>query len=299
MPTPQQALELARSIHPGATLEAIERSRLLDPLEQRLLLCHVLGLSRVELITRGARSLSQAEAAALSALFGRRLDGEPIAYLLGQREFFGLPLHVSPAVLIPRPETELLVELALARLAAGARVLDLGTGSGAIALAIAHSRPDVTVTALDLSSAALAVARRNARELQIDNVSFLESSWYDALDGAPRFDLIVSNPPYIERGDRHLSQGDLRFEPLDALTDHQDGLAALRLIVSGATPHLRAGGWLLMEHGYDQAAAVRALLAAQEMQEVQSWRDLAGIERASGGRRPGGYLDDESAAHSR
>ena len=214
----------------------------------------------------------------------RRLAGEPIAYLVGQREFFGLAFAVSEAVLIPRPDTELLVELALERLPQHGKVLDMGTGSGAIAVALAHTRPDAAVTALDVSEAALAVAQGNAARNGAA-VRFLHSDWFGALGGEV-FDLVVSNPPYIAHGDVHLAQGDLRFEPVDALTDHGDGLSALRTIVAGAPAHLAAQGWLLMEHGYDQAAAVRAQLTAAGYSDVQSWRDLAGIERVSGGRRP-------------
>ena len=203
------------------------------------------------------------------------------SYLTGEREFYGLSFQVTPAVLIPRPDTELLVELACERLPRGGSVLDMGTGSGAIAVAIAHARPDARVSALDASAAALALARANAARNGVQ-VDFLQSDWYAALSLSPRrFDIIVSNPPYIVAGDRHLSEGDLRFEPVDALTDHADGLSALRAIVAGAPGFLNQGGWLLMEHGYDQAQAVRALL--QGWNQVQSWRDLAGIERASGG----------------
>ncbi|CAN7656028.1 peptide chain release factor N(5)-glutamine methyltransferase [Pseudoduganella sp. LjRoot289] len=268
----------------GATVASLLVQQRMDPLDNRILVCHALGITRVGLITQSERMLTEDEAQRLGALLQRRLDGEPVAYIVGQREFFGLPFHVGPAVLIPRPDTELLVELALERLPPSGRVLDMGTGSGAIAVALAHSRRDASVTALDVSPAALDVARGNAA-LNQATVRFLESDWYGAAQGE-RFDLIVSNPPYIASGDRHLSEGDLRFEPSGALTDHADGLSALRTIVEGAPPHLEAGCWLLMEHGYDQAEAVRALLAAQGYTEVQSWRDLAGIERVSGGRRP-------------
>ncbi|MDC8757723.1 peptide chain release factor N(5)-glutamine methyltransferase [Janthinobacterium fluminis] len=268
----------------GSTLASLQLRPPLDAVDNRILICHALGLSRVALITQSERALTGDEAQRLSALLARRLAGEPIAYIVGQREFFGLPFEVSGAVLIPRPDTELLVELALERLAPRARLLDMGTGSGAIAVALAHGRPDAAVTALDVSEAALAVARRNAAANGA-SVSFLRSDWFAALDDAV-FDVIVSNPPYIASGDRHLSEGDLRFEPAGALTDHADGLSALRRIVAGAPRHLAAQGWLLLEHGYDQAEAVRALLAAAGYAEVQSWRDLAGIERASGGRRP-------------
>lgn len=255
----------------------------LDPVDNRILLGHALGLDRVGLITQSERLLTAAEAAAFASLVARRQAGEPVAYLIGQREFFGLPLTVNSDVLIPRPDTELLVELALARLAPGGAVLDMGTGSGAIAVALAHTRPDAQVSALDVSAPALAVARQNAA-IHGARVDFLRSDWYGALAHHARFGLIVSNPPYIASGDRHLTEGDLRFEPPGALTDHADGLSALRRIVAGAAAHLAPGGWLLLEHGYDQAAAVRALLAAAGFAEVQSWRDLADIERCSGGR---------------
>lgn len=268
-----------------------------------MLLCHVLQLSRVELITQDQRSISGAELAELDDLCLRREQGEPMAYLLGQREFYGLDFIVSPAVLIPRPETELLVELALAHLPAHAlhpltpapphpathrvqptRLLDMGTGSGALAVALAHTRPDLQVCALDASNAALSIARQNAAKYLV-TVEFIESDWYAALAPEARFDLIVANPPYIVAGDPHLQQGDLRFEPLDALTDHQDGLSSLRQIISGAPRHLQAGGWLLMEHGYDQAESVRALLAQVDVgkfTQIQSWFDLAGIARVTG-----------------
>jgi release factor glutamine methyltransferase len=216
-------------------------------------------------------------------LVRRRLAGEPIAYIVGEREFYGLTFQVTPDVLIPRPETELLVELALDRLQDGDNVLDLGTGSGAIAIAIAHACTGANLTAVDASAAALAVAESNAR-LHGVTVRFLQSDWYGAL-GNEHFNLIVSNPPYIANGDPHLSQGDLRFEPADALTDHADGLSALRTIINGAIERLTPGGWLLMEHGYDQSAAVRALLASSGFAEVQSWTDLASIERVTGGRK--------------
>ncbi|WP_305825344.1 peptide chain release factor N(5)-glutamine methyltransferase [Massilia brevitalea] len=267
----------------GASIGSLQVGLPLDPLENRILLCHALGITRVGLITQSERRLTEEEAVRLSALVGRRIGGEPIAYIVGQREFFGLPFRVTPAVLIPRPDTELIVELALERLPAQARMLDMGTGSGAIAVAVAHTRPDAQVTALDVSDDALAVARSNA-ETNGARVRFLRSDWFAALEGEA-FELVVSNPPYIASGDEHLVQGDLRFEPVDALTDHEDGLSDLRTIVAGAAAHLAPGGWLLLEHGYDQAAAVRALLAEAGYLEAQSWRDLAGIERVSGGRR--------------
>ncbi|NUU04429.1 peptide chain release factor N(5)-glutamine methyltransferase [Herbaspirillum robiniae] len=267
----------------GCTLATVLKTAPLDALENRILLCHALRITRVQLITQSERRLELAEADALQALFERRLRGEPIAYIVGAREFFGLDFRVTPDVLIPRPDTELLVELSIGRLPQGGRLLDMGTGSGAIAVAIAHSRSDAAVAALDASAAALEVARGNALANRAP-VDFMLSDWYQALDGATPFDVIASNPPYIVEGDVHLSQGDLRFEPVDALTDHADGLSDLRIIVAGARAHLKPGGWLLMEHGYDQAAAVRGLLSAAGFAEVQSWRDLADIERVSGGR---------------
>ncbi|HYD59771.1 MAG TPA: peptide chain release factor N(5)-glutamine methyltransferase [Noviherbaspirillum sp.] len=279
MPPTQSA---SYSIDPGTSIGALLRKPPLDALEARILLAHALQLTRVQLITQSERILTPQEAASVASLFTRRLQGEPIAYILGEREFFGLMLLTTPDVLIPRPETELLVELALDRLPDGGRVLDMGTGSGAIAIAIAHTRPDANVTALDASKAALAVARRNVERTGV-NVRLVLSDWYGAA-GDEQFDLIVSNPPYIVAGDPHLSQGDLRFEPVNALTDHGDGLSAIRTIVGGAQCHLASGGWLLMEHGYDQSASVRDLLDRQGFRDVQSWKDLAGIERVSGGR---------------
>lgn len=271
------------AIGAGLTVGALQIQSLLDALDNRILLCHALGLTRVGLITQSERALDAGEAQRFAALVQRRMDGEPIAYIVGQREFFGLPFEVSGAVLIPRPDTELLVELTLDRLPPSGRVLDMGTGSGAIAVALAHTRRDADVTALDVSGEALAVARRNAAANGA-RVAFLQSDWYAALDGLPPFDVIASNPPYIASGDRHLSEGDLRYEPVGALTDHADGLSALRIIVAGASARLKPGGWLLMEHGYDQSAAVRQLLSGQGYTDVQSWTDLAGIERVTGAR---------------
>jgi release factor glutamine methyltransferase len=272
--------------HSGVTITDALRTQALPPLEIRILLTHATQLSRVQLITQSERPLTNEEALRLDDLVQRRLAGEPIAYLVGTREFYGLSFNVSPAVLIPRPETELLVELALQYLPDHGRVLDMGTGSGAIAVAIAHVRPDADVTALDVSRAALDIATGNARQNEAQ-VAFLHSDWFSAVSDQ-QFDVIVSNPPYIVDGDAHLTQGDLRFEPVDALTDHADGLSALRTIVQHAPHYLVDNGWLLMEHGYDQAPAVRELLHAAQFDHVQSWRDLAGIERATGGQlRPG------------
>lgn len=275
---------MAITVAAGITLGSLQRQPLLDPVDQRILVCHALGITRTALITQSERVLSDEEAARITQLLQRRENGEPVAYIVGSREFYGLQFETTPAVLIPRPDTELLVELALERLPPRARVVDLGTGSGAIAVALAHTRPDASVTALDVSHEALAVAARNAQRNGAQ-VRFLHSDWFSAVAGE-RFDLIVSNPPYIADGDRHLSEGDLRFEPSGALTDFADGLSALRKLIDGAPLHAAPPSWLLMEHGYDQAQAVRALLAEAGYSEVQSWRDLAGIERVSGGRVP-------------
>jgi len=267
------------------TIAALQRQNALDALDNRVLLCHALGVNRIALITQSERLLTDEEMQRYTELVQRRLNGEPIAYIVGQREFFGLPFEVNGAVLIPRPDTELLVELTVDRTPPQGRVLDMGTGSGAIAVSVAHTRTDADVTALDVSAYALAVAQRNASANHA-RVSFLQSDWYAALADAAPFDVIASNPPYIASGDHHLSEGDLRYEPVGALTDHADGLSALRTIIAGAPAHLKPQGWLLMEHGYDQAEAVRALLVDAGYTEVQSWQDLAGIERVTGGRRP-------------
>ncbi|TAN77842.1 MAG: peptide chain release factor N(5)-glutamine methyltransferase, partial [Gallionella sp.] len=213
------------------------------------------------------------------------LNGEPVAYLLGEREFYGLNFKVSPATLIPRPDTELLVDLALQRISqqSACRVLDLGTGSGAIALSIAHARPDARVVAVDASAAALEVAQCNARRLALTNVRLLRSDWFSALRDE-RFDMIVSNPPYIAAGDVHLSQGDVRFEPPGALASGADGLDDIRSIIGQAKTYLNANGWLMFEHGYNQAERARGLLGDAGFTEVFSARDLAGMERVSGGR---------------
>ena len=255
-----------------------------------MLLERVLSKSRAWLIAHADEAAGADAEQAFAALAERRRKGEPIAYILGEREFYGLEFRVAPAVLIPRPETELLVELALERMPedAAMRVLDLGTGSGAIAVALAHERPQARLTAVDVDYAAVSVARANASRHRA-RVRFFCGDWFGALPGE-RFDLIVSNPPYVAAGDPHLGLGDVRFEPQRALVGGADGLDCIRAIVAKAGAHLRAGAWLLFEHGYDQAEACRALLQAEEYREVQSWPDLAGIPRVSGGRT----ADDDS-----
>lgn len=247
----------------------------------------VLQVQRVYLFAHPERNLTDAEFARYNRFLQRRLTGEPIAYILGEREFFGLNLKVTPATLIPRPDTELLVELAVPRIPkqTGCKVLDMGTGSGAIALAIAQACPQAEVVACDASLAALAVAQENALALGINNVSFVYSDWFAAL-GAQQYTLIVSNPPYIAVDDMHLVQGDVRFEPVSALISGSDGLDDIRHIIHQAPSHLLPGGWLLLEHGYDQAMRVRSLLAAANFEAVFSACDLAGIERVTGGRKP-------------
>ena len=251
----------------------------LEAREARLLLAAATGFSEASVLAHPERELPAEAEARFRELAARRARGEPIAYLLGEKEFYGLPLAVNPAVLIPRPETELLVELALAR--GPASVLDLGTGSGAIALAIKRHLPAARVVAVERSAAALAVARRNALKLGLE-VDFRHGLWFEPVAGE-RFDLVVSNPPYVAMGDAHLSQGDVRFEPQSALVAGPDGLAAIREIVAGAAAHLNPGGWLLIEHGMGQDAEVRRLLYEQGLEEVRSWPDLAGIARVSGG----------------
>jgi release factor glutamine methyltransferase len=278
---------------PAVTASILLRASPLPGLEARVLLAHALGWRRTELITRGDEPLGAQALAGYRALEARRIAGEPIAQIVGMREFHGLPFDVTPDVLIPRPETELLVETVLAAIAPipHARVLDLGTGSGAIAIAIASVRPDARVWAVDRSPQALAVAARNAAKL-LDparpggRLRWLQSDWYAALDASFAFDAIVSNPPYIAAGDPHLLAGDLRFEPRFALTDEADGLSAIRTIIAGSRRFLSDGAPLWLEHGYDQACSVRALLAADGFTNVRSCSDLAGIERATGGSRP-------------
>jgi release factor glutamine methyltransferase len=253
--------------------------------EAEHLLLHVLARDRAWLFAHGDDPLSEHEAAAFDALLTRRAAGEPLAYLLGRRGFWTLDLQVSPATLIPRPETERLVELALERLPDDRplRIADLGTGSGAIALALASERPLAQVVATDVSDDALHVAQANAEENHVANVAFRRGSWLAPL-AAERFDLIASNPPYIADGDPHLSQGDLRFEPPTALSSGADGLDAIRAIVATAPAHLLPGGWLLLEHGWDQGAAIRALLLAAGFVDVTTETDLEQRDRVTLGR---------------
>lgn len=252
--------------------------------DAQVLLGHVLGVSRAWLVAHDRDPVDDSRADAFRKLVMLRHDGEPVAYLLGVREFHGLDFRVTPDVLIPRQETETLVDAALEKLDAspGRQVLDLGTGSGCVAVSIAHERPAAQVTALDLSAEALDVARENATALG-QKIEFLQGRWFAPL-AQRRFDLIVSNPPYVAAGDPHLRQGDLRFEPATALISGPDGLNDIRIIVGSAAEHLLPGGWLVFEHGYDQAESCRDLLAKAGFGDLTSWPDLAGMVRVAGGR---------------
>ena len=264
------------------------RAQGLDRLDTQWLLGHVLQQPSAWLVAHDDQPLTDAAALAYAALCRRRADGEPLAYLVGQAGFHGLTLQVTPDVLVPRPDTETLVDWALALLPTLAtpqpRVIDLGTGSGAIALAVAHRHAAAQVTATDLSLAALAVAQANALALGLA-LRWVQGNWWQALPAADRFDLVLSNPPYIAGTDPHLAA--LRHEPQLALTPGGDGLDALRQIVAGATAHLQPGGWLLLEHGWDQAGAVAALLATAGFSDVAHRADLAGHARCTGGRWEG------------
>ena len=274
-----------------ATIGAAWRraSQRIDRLDARLLLEHVCGIRHADLIAHPECELTPAQIDRLDALLARRAAGEPLAYLLQSAFFYGLEFVVSPDVLIPREDTGALVDQALEKARGLDRpaIVDLGTGAGIVAIVLAKRCPNAEITAVDVSPAALAVARTNA-ERHGTCVRFLAGDWYAPL-GDVRFDLIVSNPPYVVAGDPHLAQNGLPFEPQTALTDGVvggDGLACIRYIVNGAAAHLQRGGWLLMEHGYDQAVKVRDLLGAAGFCDVASWHDGAGIERVTGGRLP-------------
>lgn len=266
------------------TIAELFRSSGIDALDAQVLLRATLGVSDAFLIAHAGDTVGTQQAAQFFTVAARRAAGEPVAYIVGEREFYGREFKVSAAVLIPRPDTELLVDLALERLPTNAprRVLDLGTGSGCIGISIALERSAVQVTATDISAAALDVARQNAQRLGVGNIEFKAGAWYHAVQGE-RFDVIVSNPPYVAAGDDHLGQGDLRFEPRAALAAGADGLDCICAIIAEAKKHLLPGGALLMEHGYDQSERCRALFTAAEFAQVQSWRDIAGIERVTGG----------------
>lgn len=275
-PPPADAVDIAGAL-------AWARTQI-DQMDARVLLRHVLECPAARLVAWPEHKLAGEDWANYRGLVERRVAGEPVAYLTGTREFYGREFMVTPAVLIPRPETELLVELALAHFAGqrGVRVLDMGTGSGALAVTLALEMDTPDVIALDRSREALWVAMANAARLGA-SVSFVQSDWFAAL-GDEQFGLIVSNPPYIAAADPHLEQGDVRFEPRGALAAGPQGLDDLAEIVAGAPARLIDGGWLFLEHGYDQAVAARSLLADAGFAAIASWTDLAGIERVSGGR---------------
>jgi release factor glutamine methyltransferase len=295
--------ELRRSVHYGPAgywLQSEHRFQLsalrtvshalatsgLVPIEARILLAHVVERDRAWLAAHGDAELTVQQAMAFDVLARRRHNGEPVAYLTGRREFYGLDLEITSDVLIPRPESELLVELALMRIgkADPTHLLDLGSGSGAVALAIASQRPAAHVLGVDVSPAAIALARRNAQRLRVPNAEFIESDWFERV---PRsgFEVIAANPPYVAEDDPHLTEGDLRFEPGGALRGGIDGLRAIRAIVTDAGAYLASRGWLLFEHGHHQAEAVQTLLRDAEFTDVDSRRDLAGIPRVTFGRR--------------
>lgn len=250
-------------------------------IEAQILLMHVLNVNRAWLIAHATDSLAAISLNTVESLLQRRLQGEPVAHILGSREFFGLALKVTADTLIPRPDTETLVEAALEKINDRMRVLDLGTGTGAIALAIAKHAPSCEVVAVDASAGALAVATENAATLQLNNVQCVASHWFSALPANNKFDLIVSNPPYIESSDPHLQQGDLRFEPMSALASGVDGLQDIRQIVAQAPGYLNDGGWLMLEHGYNQADAVQQLMQAAGLQQIQTLQDLGGNPRVT------------------
>lgn len=264
------------------TLAQLLRHSDLPPNETRLLLQHITGYTRSQLITRDHEILPENQIQQINQLFERRKSGEPVAYILGEREFYGRPFRVSPAVLIPRPETEHLLEAALCRLPENGSLWDLGTGSGIIAISAKLERPDSLVFASDFSAASLQIAQKNATNLGAE-VAFSQGSWFEAAANfrlpETGLDIIVSNPPYIENNDIHLSQGDLRFEPSHALTDFADGLAHIRVLIEQGQYYLKPKAWLLLEHGYNQAAAIRELCAQYAYQNIETEQDLAGLDR--------------------
>ncbi|QKN84002.1 peptide chain release factor N(5)-glutamine methyltransferase [Scandinavium goeteborgense] len=253
--------------------------------DAEILLGHVTGKTRTYILAFDETTLTTEEGAQLETLLSRRVNGEPVAHLVGMREFWSLPLEVTPATLIPRPDTECLAEQALGRLPESpCDILDLGTGTGAIALALASERPDCRVTAVDFVADAVALATRNARSLGINNVTIAQSNWFSALEGKT-FGMIVSNPPYIDEQDPHLAEGDVRFEPLSALVAADEGLADLAHIIQEGRRFLLPGGWMLLEHGWKQGPAVRELYIQAGYDEVETCRDYGGNERLTVGRR--------------
>lgn len=275
------------AVETDATIGSLVRGSGLPRFETELLLCSILGCERSYLLAHAEEAINSSKARLAQDVFARRRAGEPLSYITGWREFYGIRLCVTPDVLVPRPETELLVELALERVTAGssAHVLELGTGSGAIAVALACERPSLAIIATDISEAALAVARRNAHDHGAA-IKFVCSDWFEALEPG-RFDLIVSNPPYVAADDEHLERGDVRFEPRPALVGGDDGLACIRAIAARAQSWLQPGGWLLLEHGYDQKERCLEVLHQLGCAEVSDFEDLTGLPRVCAGRSRG------------
>ncbi len=256
-------------------------------LDAAVLLCHTLGKPRSFLLTWPEKLLEATQLLAFDDVLQRRLDGEPVAYIIGEREFWSLPLKVSPSTLIPRPDTERLVEIALDKaMESQGDILDLGTGTGAIALALASELPKRKVWGIDLQSEAQALATANAKHLNILNTCFLSGSWFDPVETGTQFALIVSNPPYIEENDPHLTQGDVRFEPLSALVAKEQGLADIQHIATHARDYLQNDGWLMFEHGYDQGQAVRERLSSLGYQQVETFKDYGNNDRVTIGQWP-------------
>ena len=256
-------------------------------LDAQLLLAHIMSVSTTHFYTWPDKDVADQQLREFEQLLVRREQGEPIAYIVGEQGFWDLTLETSPCTLIPRADTERLVEVALDKLATlkAPRILDLGTGTGAIALALAHELNQATVMGIDFQESAVALAQRNAQRNAIDNAAFRQSDWFSGVEEQQRFDVIVSNPPYIDPEDAHLNQGDVRFEPLSALVAQDHGLADIRHIVANAQTHLVEGGWLMFEHGYDQGAAVRSLLVAACYQEVETFQDFGRNDRVTIGRK--------------
>ena len=275
------------------SLRALLKDSILAPSDAKVLMAYVLEkhyqLPRSALLSRDELELNDIALEDWKKLESKRLQGEPVAYLIGKRGFHKIELYVAPGVLIPRPETELLVEIGLQeikRLDTPTSILDLGTGSGAIALAIASDAPQAIITATDQSTEALEIAKTNAKQLEIaDRVQFFQGSWYEALETGASFDMILSNPPYIASHDSHLNQGDLRFEPLSALTDHDTGLSCLETIISGAQKHLKPNGLIAVEHGFDQSEAVISLMKLAGLRDIQTHLDLGGHYRVASARK--------------
>ncbi len=275
------------------SLRALLKDSTLASSDAKVLMAYVLEkhyqLPRSALLSRDELELNDIALEDWKKLESKRLQGEPVAYLIGKRSFHKIELYVAPGVLIPRPETELLVEIGLQeikRLDTPTSILDLGTGSGAIALAIASDAPQAIITATDQSTEALEIAKTNAKQLEIaDRVQFFQGSWYEALETGASFDVILSNPPYIASHDSHLNQGDLRFEPLSALTDHDTGLSCLETIISGAQKHLKPNGLIAVEHGFDQSEAVVSLMKLAGLRDIQTHLDLGGHYRVASARK--------------